>query len=199
MFKLSIALTLFASLIVVNAQATLPDVAQVSLIVYSTSTPIQDTQARTICRASQLPAACATNCAALIEVGTLCSVSHLSITPHVPTKASVTQLVLIPCFPQNQYQDVTALGACFCSDLPSASDLTSCSTCLTSSGAGDLGTSLTMLTSMCSTATKACAFQCDFPTCGATDIACQCGEDYLQNIFNCASCNSVSKMAGRLA
>jgi hypothetical protein len=85
MFKLSIALTLFASLVAVNAQATLPDVTDVSLIhFFHLCSDFDYSHSHISAALLQLPAACATNCAGLIELGTLCSVSRRSdlyITP----------------------------------------------------------------------------------------------------------------------
>ncbi|KAG8987807.1 Protein phosphatase 2C 2, partial [Tulasnella sp. 427] len=41
-----------------------------------------------------------------------------------------------------------------------------------------------------------CVYQCDFTTCAVSDVACQCNKDYLQSIYNCASCNTNNKHGG---
>jgi hypothetical protein len=86
----------------------------------------------------------------------------------------------------------TTLAACLCSSIPPTSALNTCTKCLDSNSAGSLSDSLAQLPQVCEKALDSCAFECDFPTCDAKDVDCQCGEEYLQNIFNCASCNSVS-------
>ena len=85
-----------------------------------------------------------------------------------------------------------SIAACFCSGIPATSELTSCAGCLDENTSDTLGSVLAALPQYCQGAAKSCAFECSFDTCASTDVDCQCGEDYLQNIFNCASCNTVS-------
>lgn len=76
---------------------------------------------------------------------------------------------------------------------------------------------LTSAQTACPAAISQCFFECDFPTCNSSDVACQCESSisakftllhsaltfpslgdgtYLQNIFSCASCNTANGNAG---
>ena len=114
------------------------------------------------------PAACASQCAKTIESSYLC---------------------------QNQYGEGTAVYSCFCEAYPS--DAAACATCLTSNDAAALGKLLTATQADCAAQQKDCNFACAFPTCESSDIACQCSETYLANIYNCASCNTANNNAGK--
>ncbi|KAG7571239.1 hypothetical protein FFLO_00751 [Filobasidium floriforme] len=145
LFK-TLLVTALVSLTSVHAQAAVPDPTTV-------------------------PAACATQCADIIETATLCTREYGST-------------------------NETSLAACLCSSIPPTSALNTCTKCLDSNSAGSLSDSLAQLPQVCEKALDSCAFECDFPTCDAKDVDCQCGEDYLQNIFNCASCNSKNGNTG---
>lgn len=119
---------------------------------------------------TQIPSACSTQCASVVEVGYLC---------------------------QQQYpDDVTQLGGCFCAAPPSDSDVSTCASCLGENNAAALQTTLTNAASGCAANIQQCFFQCSFDTCASADVACQCSESYLASIFNCASCNTANGNTG---
>ncbi|KAL1409067.1 hypothetical protein Q8F55_005891 [Vanrija albida] len=113
-----------------------------------------------------IPKNCATQCASTIETSFLCN---------------------------QQYQGGTAVYSCFCQAYPT--DAAGCASCLTSNNAAALGSLLSSTTADCAAQQKSCAFACAFETCASSDIACQCSATYLENIFNCASCNSANNNA----
>ncbi|EIW67361.1 hypothetical protein M231_02497 [Tremella mesenterica] len=114
------------------------------------------------------PTACASDCSQTIESAYLCETQYTSSTT-------------------DQY-------ACFCEAFPS--DASGCATCLNSNNAAALANLLTSTVSACPQAEQQCFFECSFDTCASTDIACQCDGAYLENIYNCASCNTANNNTG---
>ncbi|WVR07416.1 hypothetical protein IAU60_004457 [Kwoniella sp. DSM 27419] len=114
-----------------------------------------------------IPAACSQQCASTIESAYTC---------------------------ETQFQSTTDIYGCFCNNYPT--DVSGCADCMNSNNAGALASLLTSTQEACPAAQKQCFFQCSFDTCASSDIACQCEASYLQNIFNCASCNTANNNAG---
>ncbi|WWC90833.1 uncharacterized protein L201_005770 [Kwoniella dendrophila CBS 6074] len=114
-----------------------------------------------------IPSACKDQCASTLESSYLC---------------------------ETTYSSATEVYGCFCNNYPT--DVDSCSSCLNSNDASALGSLLTSTQTGCTTAKQQCFFECSFDTCASTDVACQCGADYLANIYNCASCNTANNNAG---
>ncbi|KAK4684683.1 hypothetical protein P7C73_g5487, partial [Tremellales sp. Uapishka_1] len=112
---------------------------------------------------NDIPSACSSSCSDTIEVAYLC---------------------------ETEYSQSTDIFGCFCQSLPT--DLSDCSTCVTSNNAASLGSLMSAASATCTTFEQQCMFECSFATCDSTDIACQCGDTYLENIFNCASCNTAN-------
>ncbi|KIR34868.1 hypothetical protein I352_03121 [Cryptococcus deuterogattii MMRL2647] len=110
-----------------------------------------------------IPSSCASQCAQTIESAYLC---------------------------ETTYTDGTEVYACFCNNFPS--DASACATCLNSNDASAVASVLTSTQTACPSAISQCYFECDFPTCASTDVACQCDATYLENIYNCASCNTAN-------
>jgi len=121
---------------------------------------------------SAFPSACSTQCAAYVKNAVLC-------TEQFPPSGGTT----------------SGAQACFCDALSTAA-LSTCASCLTSNNAASAATYVTGLTAECQDFTQKCTFECDFPTCNSADISCQCAPSYLQNIYNCASCNTNNNNAG---
>lgn len=84
--------------------------------------------------------------------------------------------------------------ACLCHGLPEL-DYSSCTSCLQTHSA-TVAQGLGQLSTFCTDFIKQCKYECDFPTCNSSDVACQCKETYLQDIYNCASCNSANGNTG---
>ncbi|WVO22911.1 uncharacterized protein IAS62_004254 [Cryptococcus decagattii] len=110
-----------------------------------------------------IPSSCASQCAQTIESAYLC---------------------------ETTYTDGTEVYSCFCNNFPS--DASACTTCLNSNDASAIASVLTSTQTACPSAISQCHFECDFPTCASTDVACQCDATYLENIYNCASCNTAN-------
>jgi len=121
---------------------------------------------------SSFPSACATACSAFVENSVQCSTQY-------PATADVT----------------SGAQACFCDALP-ASALGDCAACLQTNNAASAYTYVNTLPATCQDFTQKCTNQCDFPTCASSDINCQCSQTYLQNIYNCGSCNTANKNTG---
>ena len=83
---------------------------------------------------------------------------------------------------------------CFCNSYPS--DASGCATCLNDNNSAALASLLTSTQTACPEAQQQCFFECSFDTCASTDIACQCDGTYLENIYNCASCNTANNNSG---
>ncbi|WVF72653.1 hypothetical protein IAT40_007471 [Kwoniella sp. CBS 6097] len=114
-----------------------------------------------------IPSACSSQCSSTIQSAYLC---------------------------ETNYNSATEIYGCFCNNYPT--DVSGCSDCLNSNNAAALGSLLTSTQEACPTAIKSCFFECSFDTCGSTDVACQCDGTYLQNIYNCASCNTANGNTG---
>ncbi|GFZ49374.1 hypothetical protein JCM24511_07494 [Saitozyma sp. JCM 24511] len=114
-----------------------------------------------------IPSACSSACANVAEVAYLC---------------------------ETEYTSTTDIYGCYCNSLPS--DSSSCATCLNSNNAAALGSLITSDIAACPSAIKSCFFACSFNTCASTDIACQCDATYLENIYNCGSCNTANGNTG---
>ncbi|OCF38697.1 hypothetical protein I317_07524 [Kwoniella heveanensis CBS 569] len=114
-----------------------------------------------------IPSACSSQCSSTIESAYLC---------------------------ETTYSSATEIYGCFCNNYPT--DVSGCSDCLNSNDAAALASLLTSTQEACPTAIKQCFFECSFDTCGSTDVACQCDATYLQNIYNCASCNTANGNTG---
>ncbi|ODO06553.1 hypothetical protein I350_03908, partial [Cryptococcus amylolentus CBS 6273] len=110
-----------------------------------------------------IPSACADTCSKTVESAYLC---------------------------ETTYTSNTDVYGCFCNNYPT--DASDCATCLTSNDAAALASLLTSTQTACPTAISQCSFECAFDTCDSSDISCQCGADYLENIYNCASCNTAN-------
>ncbi|WVQ74754.1 hypothetical protein IAR50_004359 [Cryptococcus sp. DSM 104548] len=110
-----------------------------------------------------IPSACADSCSKTVESAYLC---------------------------ETTYTSNTDVYGCFCNNYPT--DASDCSTCLTSNDAAALASLLTSTQTACPTAISQCSFECAFDTCDSSDIDCQCRADYLENIYNCASCNTAN-------
>lgn len=119
------------------------------------------------------PAACSTACGAYVKNSWLCGKQY-------PVAANLTN----------------AFQACFCDAIGSA-NISQCVSCLNASGASSAGTIVTKTPELCKNLAQNCVYQCDFSTCDNSDVACQCNKDYLQNIYNCASCNTNNKNNGK--
>lgn len=76
-----------------------------------------------------------------------------------------------------------SIVSCFCSGAPSSSDVSTCSSCLSSNDAAELAGVLSAIPDACATYTRTCQKECGFDTCASTDIACQCSESYLASIY----------------
>lgn len=74
--------------------------------------------------------------------------------------------------------------------------MSSCSTCLSANGQEELSGVLGAIPSACSSYQQTCQKECAFDTCISTDVACQCSETYLANIYQCASCNTRNNNVG---
>ncbi|WVQ99890.1 hypothetical protein IAU59_007033 [Kwoniella sp. CBS 9459] len=114
-----------------------------------------------------IPSACSSQCASTIESAYLC---------------------------ETTYSSSTEIYGCFCNNYPT--DVSGCAECLNSNDAAALSSLLTSTQDACPTAIQSCFFECSFDTCGSTDVACQCDGSYLQNIYNCASCNTANGNTG---
>lgn len=115
-----------------------------------------------------IPQSCSTQCSKTVESAYLC---------------------------QTQFSGMTTnIYGCFCNNYPS--DSQSCVDCLNSNNAAALGALLKSTQTACPQAIKSCDFQCAFDTCASSDVACQCEASYLENIYNCASCNTANNNAG---
>ncbi|KAK1926982.1 hypothetical protein DB88DRAFT_533791 [Papiliotrema laurentii] len=115
-----------------------------------------------------IPSACASQCSGVVESAYTC---------------------------QNQFSgDSTQIYGCFCNNYPS--DAATCATCLNDNNAAALGSLLTSTQTACPQAIQSCFFACSFDTCASSDIACQCEGSYLENIYNCASCNTANNNPG---
>ncbi|ODN92844.1 hypothetical protein L198_05641 [Cryptococcus wingfieldii CBS 7118] len=110
-----------------------------------------------------IPSACADTCSQTVESAYLC---------------------------ETTYTSNTDVYGCFCNNYPT--DASDCATCLTSNDAAALASLLTSTQTACPTAISECSFECAFDTCDSSDISCQCGAEYLENIYNCASCNTAN-------
>ncbi|EAL20555.1 hypothetical protein CNBE4750 [Cryptococcus deneoformans B-3501A] len=110
-----------------------------------------------------VPQTCASDCAETVKAAYLCEAT---------------------------YTDGTEAYSCFCNNFPS--DASACATCLSSNDASAVASVLTSAQTACPAAISQCFFECDFTTCSSTDVACQCDGTYLENIFNCASCNTAN-------
>ncbi|KAJ9124448.1 hypothetical protein QFC24_003237 [Naganishia onofrii] len=97
---------------------------------------------------------------------------------------------------QQQYKTGQDIVSCFCNGLASESDMSSCSTCLSANGQEELSGVLGAIPSACSSYQQTCQKECAFDTCINTDVACQCSETYLANIYQCASCNTRNNNVG---
>ncbi|KAK8854898.1 hypothetical protein IAR55_003637 [Kwoniella newhampshirensis] len=114
-----------------------------------------------------IPSACSSQCAQTIQSAYLCETS---------------------------YSSNTDVYGCFCNNYPS--DASDCASCLNSNDAAALASLLTSTQTACPAARQQCFFECSFDTCPSSDIACQCAGTYLENIYNCASCNTANNNAG---
>ncbi|KAL7423475.1 hypothetical protein Q5752_001055 [Cryptotrichosporon argae] len=113
------------------------------------------------------PTACASDCAQTIEAAYLC---------------------------EQEYSDATDIYGCYCTANPS--DASTCATCLDSNDAAALGALVTSDITECTTAFSSCFFECSITLCDSTDVACQCSSTYLEEIYNCASCNTANGNTG---
>ncbi|AFR95759.1 hypothetical protein C343_03865 [Cryptococcus neoformans C23] len=105
-----------------------------------------------------------------------------------------TQTLMAAYLCETTYTDGVEVYSCFCNNFPS--DATVCASCLNSNDASAMASVLTSAQTACPAAISQCFFECDFPTCNSSDVACQCDGTYLQNIFSCASCNTANGNAG---
>lgn len=119
------------------------------------------------------PAACSTACGNYVKNSWLCGKRY-------PAAANSTN----------------AFQACFCDVIDSA-QVSQCASCLNTNNASSAGTIVTKTTELCQNFAQGCVYQCDFTTCDSSDVACQCNKDYLQDIYNCASCNTNNKNTGK--
>ena len=84
----------------------------------------------------------------------------------------------------------SASTACACRGLPGLS-YSSCTSCL-ETNSPTLAQGLQQLSTFCTDFIKQCKYECDFATCNSSDVACQCKESYLQNIYKYATGSSSS-------
>ncbi|TYJ54023.1 hypothetical protein B9479_005357 [Cryptococcus floricola] len=129
-----------------------------------------------------IPSACADTCSKTVESAYLCEVSPPH--PYAPTLHKSNNHM------KTTYTSNTDVYGCFCNNYPT--DASDCATCLTSNDAAALASLLTSTQTACPTAISQCSFECAFDTCDSSDISCQCGAEYLENIYNCASCNTAN-------
>ncbi|KAJ9106053.1 hypothetical protein QFC20_004114 [Naganishia adeliensis] len=125
--------------------------------------------AQSIPQVGSFPAACAQQCSSTIQSSVLCF---------------------------QQYKTGQDIVSCFCSGIPSESDVSTCSTCLTSNNGAEMAGVLSAIPSACGTYQKTCQKECGFDTCPSSDVGCQCSEAYLANIYQCASCNTRNNNTG---
>ncbi|KAJ9107525.1 hypothetical protein QFC21_000982 [Naganishia friedmannii] len=118
---------------------------------------------------ASFPAACSSQCASVIQPSVLC---------------------------YQQYTTGQDIVSCFCNGLAAESDMSTCSTCLSSNGQEELSGVLGAIPSACSSYQQTCQKECAFNTCPSSDVACQCSQTYLANIYQCASCNTRNNNVG---
>jgi len=116
-----------------------------------------------------IPQACVSPCQNLLDLGNTCIVEY-------PDQGSSPRST-----------------ACLCSGIASLK-YSSCSSCLTSNSPA-LAQSVAQLATFCTVFISGCQYECAFDTCASSNVQCQCAEPYLQNIYNCASCNSAHNNA----
>ncbi|KAG8886209.1 hypothetical protein FRB97_006212 [Tulasnella sp. 331] len=119
--------------------------------------------------------ACEMGCAAYVRTSSLCGQQYP---------------------PNNGNFPPSSLQACFCDDISQA-NVADCATCLSANKAPSVAQLVLNTTKYCKDFAQNCVYQCDFPTCDSLDIACQCNTTYLQNIYDCASCNSANNNPGK--
>ncbi len=166
--KSTLSVFVAATLVIVRGQ-TIPDISSVSQSLHSSSHPSRSPLPLSLSPPLQFPVACSTSCGSTIKTISLC------------TTEQSTSL---------------SIAACFCVGLPSTTELTVCSSCLSSDSQSAMAMNLMAVGQACGNALQTCAFECSFDTCQSSDVKCQCSETYLQNILQCASCNSVSGNQG---
>jgi len=112
----------------------------------------------------QFPAACQSQCQSLLDLAQTCTTEYPTTGNPPPS------------------------SACVCTGLANL-NYGSCTTCLNSNDQ-QVGQAVAGLSMYCTQLINGCVFQCGFTTCASSDVGCQCAESYLQDIYNCAACNT---------